>query len=330
VPPLIGGGDDGDTSNLLSGSFLNRLIAAIRRAVDEPSINAKYTDADMVAKIRDAWAAVWHDLNANSNSPMVVRYNIPIVIDEQNYLLPPTVGQILRVAKIDTISGLVDWEIDTLGYFNPNGQGWSIEGNVLRLGKKWKVGDTMQVEYVPNGEIMPINGQLTSEEGPFTSTFTLGTTQVNGVIDTRPNAYAGYILRTYPPTGTTVTTAGQTVTQERVISAYDPVTRVCTLATDLIEIDLDPGETLNYEVMPVLGIQLEEIIILRTARNILALEGNKERYALQSNEYREKIRNARLALATYKLRHGNQFKGDDVDNRQYGRRLIRSLRTGGL
>lgn len=307
-------------SSLLAGSWLSRVIAGIRKSTDEPSVNAKYTDNDLIAKLKEAWSEIWIDLNNNTENPVVVRMDVVITANQQYYQLPPTVGQLLRLAKINSETDLVDWEVDTLGHYNPLGYGFKIEGNTLRLGAKWKEGETLRLEYIPGGEINPITGTLTGALTLSANTITLPSAPTSGTLETRDNGYAGYMVRTFPAAGTVpVSGEGETIIQERLVTAYNSQTRVATLATNFNPaISLGEGETLSVEVYPADGALLEAIISLRVAQNILSTEGLMERYQMQLKEYQRKIRALRLMMNTMNSRRANHFHGDEPENRRFG------------
>jgi hypothetical protein len=311
-------------ADLLTGSFLDRLILGLRKYVDEPSVNVKYSDNDLIAKLAESWAELWVDANNNSNSPIIVRQDITLVVDQQDYILPPHVGKIVEWAKIEDSSGLTEWEIDTRGYWNPAGFGFRVEGNVIRLGSKPKEGHVLRLGFVPNGDISPIVGSF-ADNAPLaatSTTFTLNAATDKGMLDTRPNCYAGYTLRTFPTTAMTPDAAkGESITQERLISAYNPITRVATVAAAFDPIFSTPNtlEPLTYEIVPMHLKMVESALMIRASQNILSMEGYEERYNLQMKEYQRKMRSLRMALATILGRRANKFHGDLRENNRYAR-----------
>ena len=314
---------------LLSGSFLTRTIEALRRYVDEPAVNAKYSDDDMIFKISEAWAELWIELNNNNHSPIVVRWDLTVTGDTLQYTLPANLGIIYRVAAFDQNTELMLWEVYPGSFLNASGFGWRIEGNTLRLARPWREQTSIRIEYIPCAEVKPVEFVITPGTGneAFTSTtFEVPDTPDKGVLDTRLNAYAGYMLRTRP-TGTQVPTSGDgqghTVTQERLITDYDPITRVCTVATPFsptfaADDNTSPfdtaAHTLGVEIIPLHFVMLESVLTLRAALNISAMEGNKERFKLMAQEYRSKIRTIRLALMQQLGRKANKFEGDIPEN----------------
>lgn len=311
-----------ETAALVNGSFFARVVDCVRRYTDEPSINAKYTDNDILNKVVEAWSEIWQDVMFNSEWQVVVRMDVQITSSDLVYQLGPSVGSLLRVARVATDgSELVEWELDQKGYFNPQGFGVRLEGNVLRLGRQWRdEAQTMRIEYIPSGEVAPITGVWQSEEAFTGTSVTLASTTTSGYLDTRPNAYAGYFLRTLPVVGTApVADDATTIKQERLITAYNPETRVATLATALDpDIALGESELLRYEVVPLLDSLLEKVLCVRAAQDILSIEGHKNRSEMLMMEYRRKIRAVRLAMHSKGGRRATRFDGHIIENRRTG------------
>lgn len=315
-------------AELLTGTWLARLIEQVRRYTDEPSVNAKYSTNDIIAKISEAWNEIWIELNNNNESPIVVRYDIALVTTALEYQLPASVGQIIRFAKINAETDLPEFEFDTRAYWNPTGFGMRKEGPTLRLGRYPTQNVTLRLEYVPGGDIKPMTGQwAVADASVFTAnTCIFETVPVLGVLDTRPNAYAGHILRTTPKSGTVPASAGEKITQERVIESYNAVTRTATLSTDFSPTFTTPSSgwdadhTVDYEVIPMHYAMLESVLTVRVAQNLLAGEGHAKRMGTLQTEYMRKIRSMRLALLHQLGRRASQFEGDITENFRYGRR----------
>lgn len=306
-------------SNLVTGSFVARVAEQIRRYVDDPTANAKYSDNDLMAKMKDAWSELWIEMSNNAEWPLVVRLDVTINTTDMHYQLPVNLGRLLRLAKIEAGTEVMQWEVDQRAYLSPGGFGVRIEGNTLRLGAKWNEGDTLRLEYVPGGEIAPIAGEWTAPVTYSGTSITLPSTVTNGNLETRVNGYAGMFLRTIIPVGTApVVDDPKTIQQEHLITAYNPVTRVLTLAVvQDPDITFAVGE-LEFEIVPVLHNILDQLVALRAAMDILAGEGEAKRRDTITSEYRLKLRAMRQEVAAVAGRRARQFEGDIVDNRRYG------------
>ena len=112
------------SASALSGSgFLSDCITLIRKMTDEPSTNPKYTDADLVELLQAGIDTIITEIHANTDHPIMVRHNITLVDGTQDYVLPPQVGELIRFAKINTTTGLPDYEVWPGGYQDPTGAG---------------------------------------------------------------------------------------------------------------------------------------------------------------------------------------------------------------
>ena len=131
----------------LSGSgFLSTVVTCVRQRVDEPDTNTKYSDADIIRHFHNAVSSIMQDVNVRTDHPILVLYDVTLVPGQQTYQLPPTVGEVWRIAKINSTTGRPDWEINPTTEFAPGGYGFSIEGSTLRLLRDWQASDTIQAQ----------------------------------------------------------------------------------------------------------------------------------------------------------------------------------------
>ena len=300
-------------------------MAYIRAATEEPGIQEKYSDEDIIALMRDAWGELWVDLNNNTRHPLTMAFKMSIKADQLEYQLPPGIGRIERVVQRNEETNGVRFEIDPRGRFDLTGWGWRAEGNTLRLGRKWKDTDDLQVEYIPSGDVSFITSSWTGPVNYTGKTLTLNGTTANGILDTRVQAYTGYMLRTVPPPRTSpVPGRADTIQQERVISSYDHTNLNCTLWNDLDPtINLSSNQTLDYEILPWMNRDMERAVMVRAALIILSNEGNMERLKTQSAEYVKCVRSVRLFLTNRPGRKAGQFDGAVPENKRRNRRFGR-------
>lgn len=306
------------TSSLLSGTFIAGAVEDVRRYTDEPSVNAKWNDSDILAKLNEAWDEVYVDVTFNAKWPVLVRYNLSFSSGTDYVLLPPNVGRIVQVARIsDADSRQIIWELDTRDIFDARGWGIRINGNTLELGSNWRGStETLELLYIPSGRIDMFDGTWSGSEAFSGKSLTLPTTATNGQLPTLPNSLAGYMFRTIIAAATAPAADDPTtIAQEHLITAYNPVTRVVTLATDQNPaIDVNTYGTVTWEIVPILHGLMRGIVSVRAAQNILSAEGNKDRAGMLALEYRRKIRSLKLQLATMDARHATQFEGGTRDD----------------
>jgi hypothetical protein len=295
-------------STSLSGTgFLSECVSLVRKAVDEPSLGPKYTDADIVEYIQVAFDDVVSDVNVNSDHPVLVRYTLPLVVGTQDYLLPANCGEIWRVAKINATTGRPDWETYPSTEHSASGAGFSLEGNKLRLLSKWTLADTVEVLYVPTGEPSIHKGTASDTAGPLpAATIKFAATVTDGTRDTRANAYAGYMVRILSDSNGRV--------QDRIVSAYDSATRIATVSPPWDPALDNTTVAVVYEVVPQYTRLIKHVVILKTALTILSNEGNTTRIRTITDELRVKMRAMRMILEKMASRFPHKFNSDTVDN----------------
>jgi hypothetical protein len=224
-----------------------------------------------------------------------------LVSGQQTYIIPPNVGEVWRVAKMSTTTPTrVVYEAWSDNHWSSHQSGFVIEYNEFRLLTDWKSTDTLEVLYVPNSESYIHKGTATSASA---STIVFPATITDGTLDTRANAYAGYLCRILSDTNGYV--------QERVISSYNNVTRTATLTTDW---NPTPQGTIVYEVLPTYGNVIEDAVCLQAALDILGNEGNSKRSKMQEVRYQVKMRTLRQMIRKKSSRFGSHAIGDTADN----------------
>jgi len=289
------------SASSLSGSgFLSDVVSLVRKATDEPNNSPKYTDGDIVELVQVAMDTVITDIHAQTDHPITMRYNITLVDGQQDYPLPVNVGELLQIAKINSTTGLPEYEVWPGSYMNPSGQGWKLEGGMLRLLRDWDSTDTLQLLYVPNAEPLMHKG---TAEAITDSGLTLMATPTDGTLGMRPNEYVGMLVRAL--------SHDTNVQEERLITAYNEVTRIATMNLDWTT---TPTGTLVYEVIPIYSRLIKHVIALRAAIDLLAQEGNSARMATLNQNYMIKISAMRRAAAKKEGRFPHHFDGDTWDN----------------
>lgn len=292
------------TSSLSGSGFLSDVVSLVRKATDEPSQSPKYTDGDIVELLQAGMDAVITDIHVNTDHPIVVRYSITLVDGTQDYILPPNVAELIRVAKVNTTSGLPEYEVWPGSHFNPGGHGWKLEGNTIRLLRDWDSTDTLQLMYHPNAE-SAMHKATASTVGDTSVTFPSSVT--DGTLGLRPNEYAGMLIR--------ILSSTQNIQEERVCTAYDVATRVATINKAW---DTTPTGTVVYEVVPIYSRLIKHVVALRTAIDLLSQEGNSQRMATLNQNYAIKLSAMRRALSKMEGRFPHHFDGDTWDNTNRG------------
>ncbi len=297
------------TSPYDRNTVIGRMLQCIRQILDEPSVTVKYTDEQILGYARAGWATILSDLMTLADNPIVLRLDIAVSSSTQEYVLPPIVGEILQLAKINTVTDLNLWEVIPTSRWNPAGSGFTIEGNIIRFSPIWGESHTLRLTFIPTGDMAMHTGDTTV----FSSTtVTMDDSPTTGILDLRANGYAGSILRILSATWDTASAH----TQERVISSYDATTRIATVSPAFDPIPA--SGTLTYEVVPMLYNLLEMAVCFYTASMLLSIEGPPTKQAAVEKKYAEMQRALRLRVANIQNRVGDRFEHDTPENRNYG------------
>jgi hypothetical protein len=295
APAVVG------ASSLSGSGFLSDCVTLVRRMTDEPSLLPKYTDADMVEHVTSAMTVVMSEIHNNSDHNIINRLDVQLVPGIQSYILPPNVGELWMVRKMSTVAPIIPiYEVWTDNHWSSHQSGFVIEHNEFRLLTDWRSTDVLQILYVPNGESLMHKATATSAAA---STIIFPSSVTDGTLDTRANAYAGYLVRILSDTTGYV--------QERIINTYDNVTRTATVTTAWSPL---PTGTIVYEVMPSYSNIIKHCVCQQAAMDVLGNEGNNKRLQTLTSRYLVKIRALRQMIGKKSSRFGGHALGDTSDN----------------
>lgn len=198
--------------------MLKTAIERIRGFLDDPDLEAKYSDDYIVRHIiSPAFASVLSRINNSASNPVIQKIDFPLVAQQQDYQLPPAVGEVLRLCISDEL-GRVLQEALPRGFWNLRGPNWQIQGNIISfIPKPPESYANMELWYIPSGDYKPVYS--TGGVAAFTlstdksyATITVSTSATLGDWDRRPSAYVGQMMRLLPSTG---------VVEERLISGWE-------------------------------------------------------------------------------------------------------------
>lgn len=285
-----------------------RMLQTIRQLLDEPEALVKYTDEQLLSYARAAWSTVIQDILNVADNPIVLRLDIAVSSTTQEYVLPPIVGEILQLAKIDPDSDLSLWESISGSRWNPAGPGFLIEGNIIRFTPKWTEAHTLRLTFIPTGDMIMHSGDTTVHSS---TTITMDDSPTTGALDLRENAYSGSILRLLSATWATA----DNHIQERVISSYDATTRIATVSPAFNPVPA--AGTVTYEVVPMIYNLLEMVVCYFTATLLLPMEAPPKKQAAVETKYAQMLRALKLRMANIENRTGDRFEHDTPENRNY-------------
>lgn len=249
------------------GSVLNTILTRIRFYLDDPDVDAKYTDDFLLRHaLMPSMVDVLSRLNQNAENRVVNRLAYTLSDDTLEYVLPPCMQTFLKMIVQDA-NGVAVCDMKPRGFDHIWGPGISFEGNILRLDPLRFIGGgpddlTVYLWYVSNGDVFPhlsTAGGTLALNSDGRHTFTLGTA-AKGQIDRRVNAYAGQTLRLLP--------ASPAACEERVVESSDLVGSdwVLLLRNNFTETAV--GAAIPYEVCPPSSQALMEATAILAAQKL--------------------------------------------------------------
>jgi len=292
-------------------SFLARGLTDIRKHIDEPITNAKYSDADLIRQLEFSYILVLGEKNRNALTPAVGRLTISLGSSETVYVLPHTVGSIEAIYEGDSYGGKIFY--CARSQYNPLGRRLWVEGNTIRLQAAGLlgIGTSITVEYTPAGVARLHHGACTLNSDGDEATF--GASPNVGSLDTHHDAYVGSTFRIVNVIGTVVTGNYQ---QERTISEYDNSTRVATLSPALTTVPTTNDGEILYEIAPAIHKGLDMVVALHAAKTIAQIEGLGRAVNIQK-AYQEAVRHVRLSAYYSNIQDATSPHSDNFDNRRY-------------
>lgn len=265
-----------------TNSFLYRAIDTIRTNLDEPAVNAKYSDARLTNMIGESYVNVLSEVNRLSRRPIVSRFNITITETIEDYVLPYHATAIVAIYQ-DGGSGVRIF-YDNGGHYSVYGQQLWLEHNTLKVRSGFiPTGTVLTVEYKAGGCASLCTGEISSATDASDGLSTLVVadgTPYYGTLDLHQNGYIGSVLRVW--------TASEI--QERIITGYDCTTYTLTVKPALTALVGDA----YYEIAPAIYQGLDHVVGLYTAMWISSIEGHPVRSARLEKLYARTIRNVRL------------------------------------
>lgn len=299
------------TTAVSTGSILYRCIEHIRFMLNEPEVDATYSDVYLLNMVlMPAMKTVMSRFNLNRDDPIRLRFTLSLAAGTEYYSLPPNMQEVYRVSKI------TDNKLPSNDYIPREeeswwGPGWTLDGNTIAF-RPTPLADDSEwlIWYVPSANFKPHYGTGLQNLLDEPNVITLQSTPTFGELDRRANAYAGAILRLLPagPTG---------VQQEHVVEeSY--------LESNLWKVRLrttpDPSvagqSSLAYEVLPPLTGMLWKAaadlacVELGVARDLT----EKQMRHLHLNWDRS-MKTAFDDLAALQTRTGKFFRNATPDNR---------------
>ncbi len=292
-------------------SVISRIISHVRLATNETTADNKYTDSTIITFIEQCWPTIVSEYNRIAKNPIIVRHQITFSNTTDEYIVPPHVGEILWLVSVDDDTGLIDWELRPRSLWNPGGPRINFEGNIIKLMPKHSTENTMELWYVPNGEISLATGAIASWDADNVQ-LTITASATTGVLSTRTNGYAGSMISLVDGND-----GGHT--EERVVTASSINSSGNTILTvSPTFADFTPASTDVYELYPlVMGKRLELVVALSVTMHILSYENERGKLNMVRERYKDTMRSIRLDAGRYENRVGTLAQRDTIDNPRY-------------
>jgi hypothetical protein len=262
-----------------TGSILMTTLERVRTFLDDPSLDAKYSNDFLVRQIIEPeMINVITALNGVRDEPILSKFLLTGILDNAEYIeLPPNVGSIIRIAKLDANNQIVA-DIPKRDENDPRGAGWFVDGRDLHLRPEWDssaytAAGNYHVWYIPSGDFNP---HYSAAGGTLATlnTVTLDSTPDVGGVDMRESAYVGGVVRVW--------SADNTIVQERVITSYDASTKK-VVARTAFSADLTNG-AVRYEIVPEFMGQVWQAIALASSMNLGAARNINEKQMVYLKE----------------------------------------------
>jgi hypothetical protein len=284
--------------------FFSDTIDQIRLVTNEPSLDAKYSDAELVSLISQAFYTVWNEINRVSTHQVVIRTDISVTATQQRYILPPSMTKLVDIQRLND-DGSILCRYNPSNIRNPAWPNLRLEGNTLYFTEATGAAYTLRLLWIPSGYVALHYGTLEDiTNNTDDCDVTLATTPTGGTRDLRPNAYAGCMFRILTSGGD-----GEGAVQDRIIHTYDPQTKIAVVEP-AYESGMVPEATITYEITPMRSDELVMPIAEFVSRKIVGWEGDYKRYRTIDLDYKRDIRTARLLESCYDLIQGHYMRID--------------------
>jgi hypothetical protein len=293
--------------------MLKTAIERIRGFLDDPDLEAKYSDDYIVRHIiSPAFASVLSRVNNSASNPVIHKIDFPLVAKQQDYQLPPAVGEVIRLCISDEM-GRVLQEALPRGFWNLRGPNWQIQGNIISFIPYPPEGyANMELWYIPSGDYKPVYSTggvsaFTLGANKDTAIFTVNTAATVGEWDRRPSAYIGQMLRLLPATG---------VVEERLISGWEYTnTNQWTATLRKPFVSASAGNLPAFEIAPEGSENLFEAVAAAGALKLASYRKlSGEHFGMVQAAYRDAMKTLMDHYSNMQMRLPKSWEKDTVDN----------------
>tara|TARA_R110000824_G_scaffold8336_3_gene37633 strand:- start:115 stop:2721 length:2607 start_codon:yes stop_codon:yes gene_type:complete len=262
------------TSNKIGGksvapenSVLYTMLQRIRWGLPEQVEKEMSNDYIMRSVICPKLSEVMTMMNARSDSQTVIRHALTFENNKEYYVLPSCIYKALRLCKTAAGSVIPTEEVRQRDENDPNGNGWSIEGNRLSIRPNPTTGKLTNylLWYVPSGDFMPHYAKdgTIGNAGKTEIDLTSGGlfSRQLGTVDKRVNAYEGATIRVFETNGTI---------SERTITSHDAVNGIVTVSEAFTSAN---AATVAYEIVAPWMSTIMSAVVTRSILELMTLKG---------------------------------------------------------
>jgi len=292
-----------------SGSILRTITEQVRVLLDLPTVDAKYSDNYMISNlVGSSLVNILARLHMTNQAPYIFRLPITIVEGQTSYELPPNVQEVLRVAGVDD-QGAIVYDPRPGHTREWGGEVWRLTGAPgaysVEMGPELIKKQTVTVYYVANGDMIPHLGTGSIATSGTKHVLTLATSPTLGLVDRRPNAMQGMILRILP-TGTASQIESRIIESQVVSSGSWKVT------VPAFSGQTPPVASIEYEVVPMGFYALVDAV----AADIAYKLGNKATRGQLDNimlQYKKAMKTIGDMMTNVQMREGTSWHRNTVD-----------------
>ncbi len=295
-------------------SIVITMLRRIRFYLQEPE-GSKYDDDDLLdLVIPPALQEVWNYVNAAADNPIVAAFPLVLVSGKDLYQIPPSVQNVWSINELDATGNIIH-EIRPRQRQDYRGNGWMLEGTMIRFTPVPTVDKTYQVYYTPVHD-QPMHravGEL--KEGDTVGVddkFVLSANPALGFLDKRIDGYIGASIRIM----------GENFVETRVIATYDPHDTSEALPSCTVRPAFDrigASTNLTYEVIPLGSAAFVEATALGAALKLAAVRSlAASRIKALWDQYRHSRRAEAMRLSAMMGRRGKTMGRLTSDNPDLG------------
>lgn len=294
--------------------WLRDCVDRVKFYADDPSVGAKYTDAEIIKHfVEPAWSQVFNAMAMTQDNCVTCRHTFTTVADQPFYTLPPHMRRILKLTQFD-IHGNTTHDYLSRSEYNARGPGWLLNGNQLEI-RPWPENAVeLDIFYIPTADIRlheATGGRLVDvSSSPSTTKLTLDSTPTLGTVDNRSNAYAGCYIEINNGAST-----DQVFTY--IVESYDASTRQVTVRGTLDSTITDIGlETdVEYAIVTPLGSAMSQVIALRAVMTVLTVKrASQASLANMRAEFVSALKDVRDTFTNLNARMPKRFERDVAES----------------